>query len=274
MALINCPECKKEISDKAGKCPNCGYPILQKVYNYKPPNKNELNLVLAGVIIVIILLLVAFISVFTGAVKSSPQNVTEYSFNDSMQMKRATHKKFCDHMDSLKGNDVKRVFYNADDIIKKLEKQNVMFGTPTRVFSHNSSETKDHVKDLHKYRLEAKNGRIKIMIEYDSETHDLLDSYFELYEGNKLSFESYTEMKKFILAMAEMFDQRAMSYYDKKLDIAFFQNQDSSIEGDFDLPDKNIAFTITKDCHREFDNAISLTASWQINHPNHYYDPL
>ena len=27
MALINCPECNHEISDKAGKCPNCGFPI-------------------------------------------------------------------------------------------------------------------------------------------------------------------------------------------------------------------------------------------------------
>ncbi len=27
MALIKCPECGKEISDKASVCPNCGYPI-------------------------------------------------------------------------------------------------------------------------------------------------------------------------------------------------------------------------------------------------------
>lgn len=27
MALIKCPECGKEISDKAPTCPNCGYPI-------------------------------------------------------------------------------------------------------------------------------------------------------------------------------------------------------------------------------------------------------
>ncbi len=27
MALINCPECNKEISDKAFSCPHCGYPI-------------------------------------------------------------------------------------------------------------------------------------------------------------------------------------------------------------------------------------------------------
>ena len=27
MALITCPECNREISDKAGTCPNCGYPL-------------------------------------------------------------------------------------------------------------------------------------------------------------------------------------------------------------------------------------------------------
>lgn len=27
MALINCPECGKETSDQAGKCPNCGFPV-------------------------------------------------------------------------------------------------------------------------------------------------------------------------------------------------------------------------------------------------------
>ena len=29
MALINCPECGKEISDKAVSCPNCGCPITE-----------------------------------------------------------------------------------------------------------------------------------------------------------------------------------------------------------------------------------------------------
>lgn len=27
MSLIKCPECNKEISDKADSCPNCGFPI-------------------------------------------------------------------------------------------------------------------------------------------------------------------------------------------------------------------------------------------------------
>lgn len=27
MALIRCPECEAEVSDKATSCPKCGYPI-------------------------------------------------------------------------------------------------------------------------------------------------------------------------------------------------------------------------------------------------------
>ena len=30
MSLINCPECNKEISDRAMSCPNCGYPLIEK----------------------------------------------------------------------------------------------------------------------------------------------------------------------------------------------------------------------------------------------------
>ena len=36
MALITCPECGKEVSDQAGKCPNCGHPV-----GATPPKKGE-----------------------------------------------------------------------------------------------------------------------------------------------------------------------------------------------------------------------------------------
>ena len=31
MALIDCPECRQQISDKALACPNCGYPNRQQI---------------------------------------------------------------------------------------------------------------------------------------------------------------------------------------------------------------------------------------------------
>ena len=42
MALISCPECKKDVSDKASACPNCGCPlsdiIKRGIVRVKMPN--------------------------------------------------------------------------------------------------------------------------------------------------------------------------------------------------------------------------------------------
>ena len=45
MALINCPECKKEVSDSAESCPNCGHPISHKILcpNCKSPNIKKIS---------------------------------------------------------------------------------------------------------------------------------------------------------------------------------------------------------------------------------------
>lgn len=42
MALINCPECNREISDRAGACPHCGFPIKSPSPNpQQPPRSNN-----------------------------------------------------------------------------------------------------------------------------------------------------------------------------------------------------------------------------------------
>lgn len=33
MPLINCPECQKDISNKAKNCPNCGFPLKQSLFS-------------------------------------------------------------------------------------------------------------------------------------------------------------------------------------------------------------------------------------------------
>lgn len=43
MALINCPECGKEVSDKAKVCINCGYPIYEYVLEQKEVKEIKIN---------------------------------------------------------------------------------------------------------------------------------------------------------------------------------------------------------------------------------------
>ena len=41
MALVNCPECGKEVSESAVSCPNCGYGVAQHFNEIK--NKDFFN---------------------------------------------------------------------------------------------------------------------------------------------------------------------------------------------------------------------------------------
>lgn len=43
MALIKCPECDREISDKAPACPNCGYPMLEQEVKRKSRGRGVKN---------------------------------------------------------------------------------------------------------------------------------------------------------------------------------------------------------------------------------------
>lgn len=63
MALINCPECNKEISDKVKTCPNCGYPFVVEdtIKQVKSiglselvQKKKKLITIIAGMILLII----------------------------------------------------------------------------------------------------------------------------------------------------------------------------------------------------------------------------
>lgn len=73
MALVNCPECSKEISDKATACPNCGTPLkeaqqpIQQVFVNQPKKKSKLK----GCISIILILFVATIVM---AITSSSMN--------------------------------------------------------------------------------------------------------------------------------------------------------------------------------------------------------
>lgn len=57
MALINCPECNKEISDQVTNCPNCGYPLKKK------ESKAGKRIIIAVSVIVVVILVSVLIFV-------------------------------------------------------------------------------------------------------------------------------------------------------------------------------------------------------------------
>ncbi|MBD5511792.1 MAG: zinc-ribbon domain-containing protein [Lachnospiraceae bacterium] len=60
MALINCPECRKEIEEEVLFCPNCGFPIKKQNETEQPVYKNKRYIGIAMCIIGCVLFIVAF----------------------------------------------------------------------------------------------------------------------------------------------------------------------------------------------------------------------
>jgi hypothetical protein len=52
MAIISCPECSNQVSDKATNCPHCGFSIASKISNEQ--NKSKLPVIFWGIGILIV----------------------------------------------------------------------------------------------------------------------------------------------------------------------------------------------------------------------------
>lgn len=59
MAIINCCECGKEISDKAKICPHCGYKKEGSLVKFVKNPKNRIFLFAGGIIVVFLLIILA-----------------------------------------------------------------------------------------------------------------------------------------------------------------------------------------------------------------------
>lgn len=97
MALVKCPECKKEISNKACTCPNCGYDFIGE-------RKKKRRYVFWGIILVIILLLAARM-IIASYVNTNRENqindLLERAENYYTEMNLDAALECCDELDEL-----------------------------------------------------------------------------------------------------------------------------------------------------------------------------
>ncbi|MFH2059977.1 MAG: zinc ribbon domain-containing protein [Pseudomonadota bacterium] len=76
MALIQCPECKKRISDTVDSCPNCGYKITpEKIAEVKKQASNNLKVFGVGCLSIVIFFII--IGVMTGTKEDVPKTKEE-----------------------------------------------------------------------------------------------------------------------------------------------------------------------------------------------------
>ncbi len=80
MAMIPCPECKKQISDNAESCPNCGYKLSQeKIDEIKNEGEKKQNFAKIGCFTIIIISAILYIigSSTDSEKKSAPKSKQE-----------------------------------------------------------------------------------------------------------------------------------------------------------------------------------------------------
>jgi hypothetical protein len=75
MALIECPECKKQVSDRASSCPQCGAP-LASISSTEPtaPDLSKKRTTIRIILVPLVIILVIIIGVFYWFWKASTSN--------------------------------------------------------------------------------------------------------------------------------------------------------------------------------------------------------
>lgn len=76
MAMVNCSECGKEISDKAKVCPHCGYKKEGNLVKFVKNPKNRIPIIAGGIVLVFLLIILA---VVRGKMDSPFERINEHT---------------------------------------------------------------------------------------------------------------------------------------------------------------------------------------------------
>lgn len=115
MALINCPECGKEISDSTKICPHCGY----KLKNKSDGKKWMIPVIIISVVVIIALIITAVTLI---GKKESSKNDTQSTISSTVQKttadKSATLKDNSEFQEKLKSESEKSIKSMQDKYTK------------------------------------------------------------------------------------------------------------------------------------------------------------
>lgn len=124
MALIKCPECEKEVSDKAGKCPYCGYPLNEKeeYATIKVRKKKKYGILIwFGILVVIVIGCLIYNYAYL-----QPKRIAEQNVIYEKAMKQVDE---CEYDAAIALLYTIPKYENVNTIIADIEKEKEIFNT-------------------------------------------------------------------------------------------------------------------------------------------------
>ncbi len=104
MALINCPECKKQISNEANECPHCGY-LLNRLPVEQNKRTKRVILIILGIIIAICIIA----AIYDACTVSTPE--LEEQLRDSVQKEQIIQDRIDDLNEQIRQNEALIDYY-------------------------------------------------------------------------------------------------------------------------------------------------------------------
>lgn len=271
MAIINCPECGKEVSDKAISCPNCGYGVkshYEKIYKFEQDKQNiqkrekakkeilnnlknnkKIFFVVFGVMFILAMLYIGFL-IYNG--KVDYQLAKKQFLNGDLETAEKTFYSLNGYRDSEEYIQIikKQRFQEAMDKIDSdcLVAYNYFIQMTDKEFSELNDSHYSLEDVIYKCKI---NCAIKGGAEYKNNNLDVAYQYFIInYKTDKNSYEqAYNNCKDYIL-FKEVSKWDIYMYEENKIQnfigTGTFTNNKVTLEGtqSYGIPDGTYDYSI------------------------------
>lgn len=229
MALIKCPECGQQVSDRAKKCPHCGYVLTTPTSNSTKRNRNKRWIIIA--VLVLILIIVGVASTFFINKETPAPKVSSELVKDDETVKEGYAPinvlSFCIFDSEVEVMDIKKV----SQLVQSMEE--LKFQKTSETESEIDFAYDDSYTDFRKIKnctYERGDGRdyIKIKIEGIDEEYDIIrNGYIEIIFSDKnlvKEFLSDAENNHFTKVSSN-------SYQGPKYDEVYWTGADIEVDG-------------------------------------------
>lgn len=160
MALIKCPNCGKEVSEKAVACPNCGVLISNKKGNNKKGNKNDKTIIIVSVAVAIVVLIVGILCsvvlvstdtyLSRGEYQKAYDKARDKETKEKVLLENIIAKYSYEISDTLKDPDsfkLKHVYYNGkNEIVFEIIGKNSFGSNVTNYYDYRYDKKEKHYK--------------------------------------------------------------------------------------------------------------------------------